>query len=122
MPGHRVPGGTICHHRGKVKKSAHKSCPFAAMSLAYNCERVGRFLTKIARRLLHIARFEYADESYADEHREVADPVMQCCPCSSKATWSNWTTNLTMLIPADHPSTRSPALACMRVLSRYRTK
>ena len=54
------------------------SCPFGATASVHNWERVGRFLRKIGRKLLHIALFEYVDDYFAAERPEVAEHAMQC--------------------------------------------
>ena len=54
------------------------SCPFGATASVYNWERVGRFLRKIARKLLHIALFEYVDDYFAAERPDVAEHALGC--------------------------------------------
>ena len=63
---------------GEVLRATHMSCPFGATASVHNWERVGRLLRKIARKILHIALFEYVDDYFAAERPEVAEHAMQC--------------------------------------------
>ena len=77
-PEHQWAAGVMYCHHGRVLKSVHKSCPFGATSSVHNWERVGRFLRTVARKLLHIALFEYVDDYFAAERPEAAEHAMLC--------------------------------------------
>ena len=78
MPAHRWAAGIMYKQGGRVMRSTHLSCPFGATASVFNWERVGRFLRKIARKMLHIAMFEYVDDYFAAERPEVAEHAMLC--------------------------------------------
>jgi hypothetical protein len=78
LPAHRWAAGIMYQHGGRVMRSTHLSCPFGATASVFNWERVGRFLRKVARKLLHIALFEYVDDYFAAERPEVAEHAMLC--------------------------------------------
>ena len=78
LPAHRWAAGIMYEQGCKVLHSTHLSCPFGATASVYNWECVGRFLRKIARKLLHIALFEYVDDYFAAERPEVAEHAMLC--------------------------------------------
>jgi hypothetical protein len=78
MPEHVWAAGIMYRHAGRIWTSVHKSCPFGAKASVLNWERVGRFLCTVARRLLHIAMFEYVDDYFAAENPCVVEHAMQC--------------------------------------------
>ena len=78
MPEHRWAAGIMYWYKGSIWTSVHKSSPFGAKASVFNWERVGRFLRAVARRLLHIAMFEYVDDYFAAEHPEVVKHAMNC--------------------------------------------
>ena len=78
MPAHRWAAGIMYLFHGEVLRATHMSCPFGATASVHNWERVGRLLRKIARKMLHIALFEYVDDYFAAERPEVAEHAMQC--------------------------------------------
>ena len=78
MPEHAWAAGIMYRHEGCIWTSVHKSCPFGAKASVLNWERIGRFLRTVARRLLHIAMFEYVDDYFAAENPRVVEHAMQC--------------------------------------------
>lgn len=64
--------------QGVVMFSRHWASPFGALSSVYNWERVGRFFCTLARKLLHIAVFEYVDDYFAAERAETVEHAMLC--------------------------------------------
>ena len=78
LPAHRWAAGIMYMQGCRVLQATHLSCPFGATASVFNWERVGRFLRKIVRKLLHLAMFEYVDDYFAAERPEVAEHAMLC--------------------------------------------
>ena len=51
----------------QVMVSAHRACPFGAVSSVHSLEIIGALLCKIARRVLNMAIFRYVDDFFGPE-------------------------------------------------------
>ena len=58
--------------------SIHKACPFGALSSVHGWERIGRLITTLARRVLHLPLQRYVDDLFAPEHPKCVQHAMQC--------------------------------------------